>query len=223
MSNVIEITSISRNGQHAICNWICKQLTNQQTIFENHVFVVDRNKKIGKTNTIKYNQENKQVGLTVKLFENYFDKIENKIILLRDPYNWLASLLHSCKRTEKTLKEYIKKYIDLHDNIKSCKFFINYNKWFDDINYRKEICSNLNLSFTDNGLGDVVMFGNGSSFDLRKMDGNGDKMKVLERWKFVIENNSPNITKDEFIAILKSNNEINCIAEKTFNMKKITQ
>jgi len=59
---------------------------------------------------------------------------------------------------------------------------INYNKWFSDVNYRRNLAEILGLTFTDEGINDVKSYAT-SSFDKRTFDGKAQEMKVLERWK----------------------------------------
>lgn len=217
----IKITSISRNGQHAICNWLCKQEAHKLNIFENHVFVIDKKINLGLTDAVTYNKNSSKKGVTIKLFENYFDSISENVVILRDPYNWLCSLLHSEKRTKESIELYISKYIDLYKSLDYCKLFINFNNWFCDKSYRKSICESLFLPFNDDGLNDVVSFGNGSSFDQRSLNGNGKKMKVLNRFDFVLEDRSNKISKKEFIDIFISNPLLIQIGEERFNLKNI--
>jgi len=45
----------------------------------------------------------------------------------------------------------------------------------------------LGLEFTDKGLEFVPVFGEGSSFDKRKLDGKAQQMNVFERWRSYID------------------------------------
>lgn len=63
------------------------------------------------------------------------------------------------------------------------KYFINYNKWFTNTEYRQQICKDLNLYFTDFAINTVVHYGQGSSFDKRKFDGKAQNMNVIQRYK----------------------------------------
>ena len=61
-------------------------------------------------------------------------------------------------------------------------YVILFDLWFSDENYRKKICSDLGLLFTDNGLNTVTKFGSGSSFNRQEFDNKAQKMSVLNRW-----------------------------------------
>ena len=90
------------------------------------------------------------------------------------------------------------------------KYFINYNKWFTDIDYRKQICKDLDLIFTDYSINDVSFFGGGSSFDGLSMNNCASKMKVNERWKRFRQD-------PYFIYILKQCNDLLQLSNYIFN------
>jgi hypothetical protein len=63
------------------------------------------------------------------------------------------------------------------------RVFINFNKWFGDIEYRMQISRNLGLVFNDAGINTVPEFGDGSSFDGTAFNGQAQNMNVLNRWR----------------------------------------
>ena len=67
--------------------------------------------------------------------------------------------------------------------------FINFNRWFIDKEYRKEIIESIGFSFTDKGKDIISRKGGGSSFDGYDYDGCATKMDMLERWKYFKDNN----------------------------------
>lgn len=79
--------------------------------------------------------------------------------------------------------QYMNQVLGNFDYIGKDFIIVNYNKWFVDKNYRKEIASKIGFTFTDNGINDVVNFGFGSSFDKTKYNKKANNMKVLDRWK----------------------------------------
>lgn len=110
------------------------------------------------------------------------------LYVLRDHYNWVASIL----------KYRGLKCSALTSDVKRWKFFANeysnptvipgaipvsFNKWFLDRTYRKQLCTTLGLKFTDGGLNHVPEWGFGSSFDKGRFKGKGQEMKVLARWE----------------------------------------
>jgi len=60
--------------------------------------------------------------------------------------------------------------------------YINYNTWFTDWTYRKKLCDQLSLQFTDFGINNIPNFGRGSSFQGLSMNGQAQKMNVNERY-----------------------------------------
>jgi len=129
-----------------------------------------------------------------------FDYSAN-IMVLRDPFNMLASLFIDYKRAEaprmwpppdkyiSLWKAHAKEFLGVTSYLKSSsdngplKVCISYNDWFTSEEYRKSVSNNLQLEFNDNGLQYVNRFGEGSSFDDQKYMYEAQKMKVLERWK----------------------------------------
>ncbi|MCB0804171.1 MAG: hypothetical protein KDC05_00145 [Bacteroidales bacterium] len=112
------------------------------------------------------------------------------ILILRDPYNLLASRLKNERiglKTRSYVKsfaevwvEYAKEYLGETNFMKNNKVLINYNQWSKNENYRKELASKLKINFTDAGFDEVTSYGGGSSFD-----GMGNKIQLdtMGRWK----------------------------------------
>lgn len=123
----------------------------------------------------------------------YFGSSEKRydILILRDPYNMIASRLKKgllgVKHPQKTISdfwlEYAKEFLGETEYLNHNKVCINYNLWSSDVEYRKQIALKLDLIFTDAGIGDVRREGGGSSFDSQYFAGQASQMKVLERWK----------------------------------------
>ncbi|MGF1523904.1 MAG: hypothetical protein ACFBSF_16420 [Leptolyngbyaceae cyanobacterium] len=127
------------------------------------------------------------------------------VIVMRDPFNLVASRLKTKPREDgpnfDMLNVYSRRYSLLELWIayaKEClgetsflqhkKIFINYNKWFTDIDYRRHIAAQMNITFSDEGFNDVSISGRGSSFDGLKHAGEVHKMDVLNRWREFAEN-----------------------------------
>lgn len=129
-------------------------------------------------------ERQRTVGESLKLFN---------ILVLRDPFNMLASRLYKPGLVPKlidnseildTWEIYAEEYLGITNFIKY-KIAVNYNLWFLSLDYRKQLSEQFGLSFTDAGLNVVpkASGGHGSSFDKNSYDGRGNQMKVLERWK----------------------------------------
>ncbi|NEO99038.1 MAG: hypothetical protein F6K58_10230 [Symploca sp. SIO2E9] len=132
-----------------------------------------------------------------KKHDLYWGKSDRRydLLILRDPFNTLASRLKNnfieVKDPNQTFIElwlsYAKEYLGETNHLKNNKVCINYNQWFLDVSYRKEITSNLKLEFSDAGINQVKAQGGGSSFEGREFDGKAIQMKVLDRWKVFAE------------------------------------
>jgi len=86
------------------------------------------------------------------------------------------------KGAVKRWSEYAKEYLGKTNYLGNDKVLINYNLWFKDKKYRKNIINNLGLKFSDRGLNKVPGNGYGSSFDVMTKDGKAQEMNVLNRW-----------------------------------------
>jgi hypothetical protein len=118
------------------------------------------------------------------------------LILLRDPFNLLASRI---KRGFLDVKIKNKNFIDLwleyaqeilgETNYLSQnkKIFVNYNQWVQNQNYRQQISEQLGLQFSDAGIDTVPHYGKGSSFDGKEFDGKAKEMDIQNRWKYFLE------------------------------------
>ncbi|MDJ0600659.1 MAG: hypothetical protein QNJ37_17665 [Crocosphaera sp.] len=78
---------------------------------------------------------------------------------------------------------YAKEFLGETDYLTQKKVFINYNQWFCDQAYRKNISQQLDVQFSDVGLEKVKGQGGGSSFDGKNLSGKASQMKVLQRWQ----------------------------------------
>jgi len=119
------------------------------------------------------------------------------VLLLRDPFNWIASSLRRDLNQgksedglyERYLKllslwiEYAREFIGDTSYLKHHKTVINFNSWTDDRSYRQELAQKLGLNHTDAGLDEVVGVGGGSSFDGQCLDGAAQVMHVTNRWR----------------------------------------
>ena len=133
------------------------------------------------------------VYLTEKRHDLFFGKSTEKydLILLRDPFNMLASRIKCNFLPMKFWNQTIidlwissaKEYLGETQYLKNNKIVVNYNLWATDADYRKQLSSKLKLEFNDTGINDVTDFGGGSSFDYTKFRKQANEMKFLDRWK----------------------------------------
>jgi hypothetical protein len=185
--------------------------------------------KLSKKGVLIYNYEDKHFD---DILTDYFEENRCKwlgksqrefnIIILRDPFNLFASKLRwvygkkytpsldDFARTVQYWKDYAREFVGETNHLTN-KITINYNKWFVDKDYRKNLSHKLYLPFTDKGLHIVAKWGPttwGDTFDGTKYDGNAAQMKVLERWK--------NYKDDEFYISLFRDQELVDLSESIF-------
>ena len=111
------------------------------------------------------------------------------IIIIREFKNWLASVCKMQGNCQVPILD-IDKYYSHFTEPNICGFsgegynphIILYDKWCIDADYRREICYNLNLKYTNCGFRDVSDNGGGSSFDGTEFHGRAQEMKTGERW-----------------------------------------
>lgn len=128
------------------------------------------------------------------LLKNYVRNSEPTVVLIiRDPYNWLASSIKHGQSSPEQLAEkkdifvkYLEQALEITNHIKHPVVTINFNDWATSISYRKNIITKLNFPFSesaDNALQEVPDFGGGSSFDGTTLNTSNPKMGVFDRWK----------------------------------------
>lgn len=201
----LSVCGVMRGGNHGVIRWLAG-CVNEQTIFYNNVNVTAEKQ-------YKKFYSDKPVGCEIRSYENVLPeeciKQEKQcLIILRDPFNWLASYLahkdfhYSIMHVYFMFADHI---LSAHNNT-----FINYNEWFRNKKYRKKLAEGLGLSFSDRMLNSVSPFGGGSSFTGTEYDGKAQKMAVLERWRVY--------AKDEkYQHYLKEYPRLTKIGEEIFN------
>ncbi len=65
---------------------------------------------------------------------------------------------------------------------------INYNRWARERSYRRELATQLGVSFNDAGFRAVPAVASGSSFDGTRYHGQPEKMDILQRWRHFRDN-----------------------------------
>ena len=125
-----------------------------------------------------------------------------RVLILRDAFNFFASRLkrHYSEWGKENMKlisdavglwkSYAEEYLGV-TNYFPDKVLISYNRWVEDRLYRIELSEQIGVPFSDKGKDEVAKYTpgrEGASFDDLKYDGNASKMKVLERWKYFVEN-----------------------------------
>jgi hypothetical protein len=148
---------------------------------------------------IAHNSFEKKHDLYLGRSEQRFD-----LIIMRDPFNLFASRLQfqskgkslnmlsvysSCYSLPELWIAYAKECLEETSYLKYNKLFVNYNRWFLDINYRQYLANKLSIELSDPDYHEVPTAGGGSSFDQVNYDGEAYKMNVMNRWKLFINDN----------------------------------
>jgi hypothetical protein len=202
---------MKRSGSHAVINWICSQHSSAvyfsgckvknnrieprwMNIYKEGNYIKRLPDKIDNSlyDLVIYNFE-------IENFQNLdlLDYLEKQnvhevlkvfdakiIILIRDPFNMVASRLQfwSKQNTAKSPGVVWKRLVKQCLNSNKYIIDINYNEWFCSKRYREDLANRLQINFNDNGLNKVLGYGI-SSFDGYKFDNKAQDMDVLNRWK----------------------------------------
>lgn len=114
------------------------------------------------------------------------------VLILRDPFNLFASRLKQNFVAPKSKQlpmvemwlEYAKEFLgETQQYLNRNRVCVNYNRWFEDVGYRRQLSEQLGLSFSDAGLSKVSTLGGGSSFDGTQLNGQAKAMDVTNRWQ----------------------------------------
>lgn len=138
------------------------------------------------------NYNNWENNINVKIkdnFDNNLSKDNKYVAIIRNPWNNMASEIqwHYNGKNYNVPKHILiklwKQYYDyfINNNNENLVFII-YDKWFIDIEYRKEISKKLGLVFNDENLNLIHHTGSGSSFTKQMYNGYAQQMKVLNRY-----------------------------------------
>jgi len=209
---IILVIALARSGYHAVIHWMCKK-TPGMVLFLNNCNheLRGRNKTFYRGSepiiTRIYSFENfdlrgfKDLGMNSR-----FDQV---IIVNRDPYNWIASSLEkgekvailnkpfltnpkvmpyskwTCSSMSRIdmFNQYMRQCLGEEDLIGEKFYHISYNRWFADEEYRKELCNELDLPYSEGDMDYVPPRGGGSSFDGLNFKNRGSEMDVLGRWE----------------------------------------
>lgn len=207
------VFGLTRSGNRAVCYWIQNMIKN--SIFVNDIkqeFIIRDNilKNITETpNSKLYSDftvpefsndqalimfyENKKIDEILYNSKNFIVDESTFIIVIRNPYNYLASKFHIFKKKRIQNKELVNNLIK---DIQLWKHYytecfaypdnvIVYDEWVINSEYRKKICTRLKLSNDDTNIFKVN--GQGASlFDKNEII---DVQSVLNRYKIYSENN----------------------------------
>jgi hypothetical protein len=211
---------IMRTGIHAISYWIVSNIN----YYKDSQEYLDKNILVNNIPEIKIQPMPDESKIQLLIHESWdinkdtkfiYDNQEcnNKVvIILRDPFNWFASVYQQFEEykkirkkekrynnnTERTDRVLYQKYMRHVENQKKLwfnyaeNFFLNkidkniilikYNQWFLDRSYRDKIANDLGFKNKDKYIDFVSHHGSGSSFDGQSLSGSGRKMDVMGRW-----------------------------------------
>ncbi len=116
------------------------------------------------------------------------------IIVVRDALNFIASCMKHAEQYPQVkakiidtmshrLNIWLSHARELQEGSKGNSYAINYNFWFSKRPYRDALASRHGFANHDIGIDEVLLFGNGSSFDGLNYDANASRMGVLKRWE----------------------------------------
>ncbi len=124
-----------------------------------------------------------------KFSKSPFHLNNQPIVVIRDFRNWLASCIKMAIRDDKIIEEVINNekvsmYADHLSNYgKPDCYYIKFNDWTTNKEYRQTICKDLGYTFTDAAKDQLSIFGGGSSFDEMRFLKNASDMDVNNRYK----------------------------------------
>jgi len=177
------IFALRRSGHHAVANWIQSQIIERVHMLDFCDEYDDRAHKTivsKKESPIIFQFENQPIDNV----EDYCNGNTKIIICLRDPYNNIASYIKRFNLSHRNLSLVIKMWKVQADLFLSGEYHgISYNDWFKSMEYRRQFCEELGLTFTDVALNRVAHQGGGSSFDKMDYNGEAQKMDVFNRWQ----------------------------------------
>lgn len=199
MKKAYVIFAMKRSGHHAIVHWIgynqpCAMHFNDYKIHGKDFIPAHITKPVifgnpkNEPDIHIYNMEDFNPVLLPKLRKlpvwGDYDEVQY-IMVLRDPFNWIASCLKCGGGMAKRLKRRIELYKAQANLFKTENdiLCVNYNKWVKSEIYRIGLAKYLDLPTCDEGVEKLSERGGGSSFDKKKFKNNASKMDVFGRWK----------------------------------------
>jgi len=208
-----KIFGVRRSGMHALIYWIAKHY-DEQVWFANDLASFSRPRRYRKELDITYEPEeyispldisdfwDKEKNVLLSSYEDMgfegMDWESNRaavggsdsfysLLVIRDPFNLFASQyrlgFRLGGRSRALWKHHAREALGETSHLKN-KIVVNYNKWFAEEPYRRGLEKQMSLGESDAGLQRV--YGLGSSFSEKRLDGNASRMKVMDRWTHYI-------------------------------------
>lgn len=228
--------TMSRSGHHAIGHWLLSQFDEELRHFHNNLYIPSyRDEHPLDYKTLDYLKNRYPPkgdghkwfvsiedftleGLEYSRFDQYMKDVANPhfVIILRDPFNWIASRLSLCLHEFDNLPKCIDTWKGLaraHKKKKLLGFpltFIKYNQWVKSDKYRERIAKSVCGKHV---FDDINLKTGTTKFDKHPADNNGVSLK---RWKEALE--EPRV-KDIYLE-LTSDPELATLSKEVFAYKK---
>ena len=208
MNKNILVWSLKRSGAHGFESWLFPHIGKGNYVFFNNVspkgaFCHSRTEEDG-DKTLIFGIEDYELNEEIaKKAANAKDTVH--VLVLRDLFNLVASRLKKSRGPKKDMpidshtislwKSYAREFIG-ETNIFPEKVCVSFNRWFEDLQYRKSLSSKLGYEFTDEGKDQLGA--RPSSFDHLVFRKNASQMNVIDRWRqFVSDTEYLRICRDE--------------------------
>ena len=238
--NDVAVIGLRRSGNHAIIEWLIADHLGP-VLFLNEAYPATRpnrtrqrewnwrpGEKTDGLGAIVYNYEDQSL-LTITMDSVGRQRLKwlgpavgrFDLLILRDPFNMLASRLQWKRESLDRLRQVVGEWkiyagewlgdtATLHHKVP-----VSFNRWASDDAYRAELAQRLGLAPTDMGKARVSTYGGGSSFDGTAHDGQASQMKVLDRWQ--------RFADDPRFRALVADAELHDLAERAFGLIPGTQ
>lgn len=215
---------MKRSGNHPVLDWIVSQTAGKvaflNNVARNELRLSDKTwplPSLKDTHTLR-DLQNVPQDLVVCSWEDvppgeaeWMEHVRSgrrvRVLILRDPYNLLAStvgmgarkgqwaITHRPDETGEPRgealaawaarwKEYAREYLRMIESGDGEQVAVNYNRWVAEEAYRDEVFAALGLDArSDDSMKRVPGYGLGSSFDGKALDGRATEGRYLRRWK----------------------------------------
>ncbi len=205
----VRVFAMQRSGHHAVIHWLIGHFKGE-IFFRN---AQDHRKEWNPTldgirSLYIFNVEDAfRIRTVVDAIERdawLNDGISHKVnhmLILRDPYNTLASRLKHedvhCRQIHVEMwKEYAREYLRETDALPDDTVMVSFNRWYSDEGYRRNISAKFGLEYSERNLRKVTIEGKGSSFQKDETDARN--LDLFNRWKYFVGNpRFMNLMKDE--------------------------
>ena len=212
MKKAYIVLGMKRSGHHAIAYWIAHNLNGKTVLWNDCCKGWSQGKLIpnhiqpgqsqtqevgsGKHNTDIYNIEDFNTDWLKKVNFRNFESLKRYdelhiMMVLRDPYNWIASSLRCGGGPARRIvgrialwKRQARFCLDKEGYGTDKILRVSYNDWFQSEEYRAALADCLHLNSYDKGINLTSPRGGGSSFDKMRFKRKAQEMKVLERYKY---------------------------------------